>query len=84
MDDRVMVEVYIPAAMLRMEAVLPSAFRIAQIKKQLLPMLQECTSGAFIAREACEFYLCRLQLHLLDDQLVKEIGIYDGDEIVIW
>lgn len=84
MDERVMVEVCVPAAMQCFDVVLPCAFSIAEIKEQLLPMLQECTSGAFISKEKSVFYLCRLDVNLLDDQLVSDIGIHNGDEIIIW
>ena len=84
MDEKVMVEVCVPAAMRCFDVVLPSTFSIAQIKECLLPMLQECTHGAFVFGKKTAFYLTRGNANLLDDQLVNEIGIQNGDEIIIW
>ncbi|MGX8850096.1 hypothetical protein [Amedibacillus sp. YH-ame10] len=84
MDEKILVEVYIPAAQLSLDVVLPISFRISQIKDKLFLMLQECSQGAFIFSKESVFYSSRLQINLLDDQVLKDIDIRTGDEIIVW
>lgn len=83
MDERVLVEVYIPAAMCSYDIYLPLHKPIGYIKKIVLPMLEELTDGMFIPVLHTRLYKERMHVILADENTLQEAGIAHGDRLLI-
>lgn len=83
MDERVLVEVYIPAAMRSYDIYLPLHKRIGYIKEMVLPMIEELTDGMFIPVQQTSLYKERMHVILADENTLQEAGVAHGDRLLI-
>lgn len=84
MDERVMVEVYVPAVLMRLDMVLVTRYPIEQIKQHIIHMVEEASNNAFVANDDTVLYLTRLHCALQEEQWLSEVGLLHGDEIILW
>lgn len=83
MDERVLVEVYVPAALLTFTMYLPCYHLISDIQEALFPVLEEMTNGAFTGTLQTMLYSQRLHTPLNKSVFLKDTGIQYADRILV-
>lgn len=83
MDERILVEVYVPAAMRSFDVYLPLYKNVKDIKKILFPLLEELNDGEFISMKQTGLYAERIQVILTDETTLQEAEIVHGDKLLV-
>ena len=83
MDERILVEVYVPAAMRSFDIYLPIHKKVKELKKILFPLLEELNEGVFIPMVQTSLYGERIHVILADENTLQELGIVHGDKLIV-
>lgn len=83
MDERVLVEVYVSAAMLTFDMYIPRNCSVKDLQNVLFPLLTELSEEAFLPQSATRIYLSSRQLLLDEKWRVSDIDICQGDRLII-
>lgn len=83
MDERILVEVYVPAAQLHVDALLPAYVRIKDARKQLLKMLEESAHYEAGSFQHLQLYLADAMCYPQMEQYVWEAGVHHGEIIIM-
>lgn len=84
MDERILVEVYVPTVRLRFYVAIPVRYTIKEIKEQLLDLIEEASDSAFIKQDQNVLYLTRCHCALKGDRMVCDIPLLHSDKLIIW
>lgn len=83
MDERVLVEVYVPAVMRSYDVYLPLGKHIKEIKEILFPILEELSDGVFIPVVQTMLYKERTKSVLANENTLAQAGIVHGDRLFV-
>ena len=83
MDERILVEVYVPAAMYTYDVYLPKHKIVKDIKEILFSLLEELNNGVFIPLPQTALYGERIQAILADEKTLQEERIVQGDKLIV-
>lgn len=84
MDERILVEVCIPAAQHIITVYLPTFQKMNDIQMVLFPFIEKLCAGAFICTNESMLYLERLHCVLAKDLYLKDTGIRHGDKLYLF
>lgn len=84
MDERILVEVHVPAVQQIFDVLLPTEFTIGEVKEILCEMLYEITQGAYVPSDTPVLYYPCDQVILGNTCTVVELGLLHGDVLIIW
>lgn len=83
MDERVLVEVYVSAAMLSFDVYIPKNCIVKDLQNVLFPLLSELTEETFLPQSTTCMYLSSKQLLLDQTWRIADIDICQGDKLII-
>lgn len=84
MDENILVEVYLPTVMRYFTLRIATYLTIKEIKGTLCELLEEATQEAYVSTPQIILYDCKKQRIMADDNTLAQLGILNGDKIIIW
>lgn len=83
MDDRIMVEVYVPAAQQAFDCIVPLDAQIQDVKATLIQMITEVTKNEFVGRSTTMIYIEDTKEYLHGLQTMRFSGVKNGTRLII-
>lgn len=83
MDERIMVEVYVPAAQQAFDFIVPLDAQIQDVKVTLVQMLTEVTKNEFVGHSTTTIYIEDTKEILQGLQTMRFSGVKHGTRLII-